>query len=336
MTKKQHYMTENERYQLEAYLRAGKSKTWIAREMGFCRQTIHNEIKRGTYLHTVDYRDEPQYSAAKGQNIHDRAQLNKGRPEKIGRDIAYADYLEKKMLEERFSPAAALAEARKQDFVTSICVSTLYSYIYKGMFREMSAAELWEKPTRKAKTKKQEPKVAHKDLPTIEQRPESINQRSEPGHWEMDLVVGPEKTRAALLTLTERRSREEIIVKIPNRQARTVRRVWNRLERETEDFKSRFKSVTTDNGPEFLEYQKLIRSVLPGGGSRFNVYYCHSYASWEKGTNENHNRMIRRWIPKGTDIGKISNARIAEIQEWMNNYPRKSLGWLTPKEAAGL
>lgn len=343
MTKKQHYMTEIERYQLEAYLRAKKPVSWIAREMGFCRQTIYNEKKRGTYLHTIDYQNELRYSAAKGQDIHKRAQQNKGRAEKIGNDLAFANFLEEKMLQDRFSPAAALAEARKAGYKTTICVSTLYSYIYKGIFREMSAAELWEKPKRKGKGK-QPQKIAHKGLPSIESRPEHINERSEPGHWEQDLIVGPEGSKEVLLTLTERRSREELIFKLPDRKAATVRQVWDRLEKETPDFKNRFKSISTDNGPEFLEYEKLIRSALPGTGStsevhfqkRFDVYYCHSYAAWEKGTNENCNRMIRRWIPKGTDLATISEARIAEIQDWMNNYPRKVLGWKTPKEAASL
>lgn len=333
MTKKQHYMTEIERYQLEAYLRAKKPVSWIAREMGFCRQTIYNEKKRGTYQHTIDYRDELRYSAAKGQNIHERAQQNKGRAEKIGNDLAFANFLEEKMMLDRYSPAAALAEAKKAGFKTTISVSTLYSYIYKGMFLKMSAAELWEKPTRKTRTKKT-PRIAHKSLPSIESRPQHINERSEPGHWEQDLIVGPEGSKEVLLTLTERRSREELIFKLPDRRAATVRQVWDRLERETPDFKKRFRSISTDNGPEFLEYDKLIQSIKEG--QRFDVYYCHSYASWEKGTNENHNRMIRRWIPKGTDLAEISEARIAEIQDWMNNYPRKILEWKTPKEAAGL
>ena len=80
------------------------------------------------------------------------------------------------------------------------------------------------------------------------------------------------------------------------------------------------------------ELEKLRQSIH--GGVRFDVWYCHSYAAWEKGSNENHNRMIRRWFPKGTDFTKVTKKRIAEIQTWMNDYPRKILEWCTPNELA--
>lgn len=105
------------------------------------------------------------------------------------------------------------------------------------------------------------------------------------------------------------------------------------LERKMrKGFRNIFRSITTDNGPEFLEYDKLIQSIY--GGKRFDVYYCHSYAAWEKGTNENHNRMIRRWFPKGTDFTRVTKKDIAELQNWMNSYPRKVLNWQTPEEIA--
>ena len=332
MTKKQHYMTQRERDRLEAFLRAGKGVSWIARELGFCRATIYNEIHRGTYMHTRDYWDEPRYSADKGQNIRERRARNKGRPLKIGHDVALSNFLEKRILHHGRSPAAALAEARKAGFTTSICVGTLYNYITMGLFITLTDADLLEKTTRKPRKKDKGPKVAHENLPSIEQRPDFIRRRLERGHWEMDLVVSCSGSTAALLTLTERVTREEIIIKIPNRKARTVRRALNRLERKTPSFREKFKSITTDNGSEFLEYDKLVRSVY--GGKRFDIYYCHSYAAWEKGTNENHNRMIRRFFPKGTDFSKVTNEQVAAVQDWMNDYPRKILGWKTPRELA--
>ncbi len=338
MTKKQHYMTEKERYQLEAYLKAGKSKSWIAREMGFCRKTIYNEIQRGL-CHQVKWRsgierDEYHYSADKAQQIHEYNQTAKGRPLKIGNDREYAAFLEEQIIQEKRSPAAALAEARKAGHHTMVCVSTLYSYIEKRVFFRLTNKHLWVKSKRRKKAEGQEPRVAHPKLPSIEQRPEWINDRSEPGHWEMDLIVGKKDTAAVLLTLTERMSRREIIVKLPNRKAATIRGAFDQLERKLGKrvFRQTFRSLTTDNGPEFLEYDLLCRSVY--GGQRFVVYYCHSYSAWEKGSNENHNRMIRRFLPKGTDFTKVSKKRIAAIQEWMNNYPRKILGWKTPNEAA--
>ena len=318
---------------LEEKLRYKVPIAQIARELGFSRQTIYNEIKRGTYPHTVDYRDIKRYSAEKGQDIHEKGRQRKtGRNLKIGRDRALAAFLEDKMLREKYSPAVALELARREGFKTSICVQTLYNYIDGGLFVELTSDDLLEKPKRRPRAGEKS-QVVHPDLPSIVDRPAVIGARTEYGHWEMDLVVGPQEgSGATLLTLTERRTRQELIFKLPDKRAASVRAVFDKLERTTPDFYQRFKTLTTDNGAEFLEHDLLVKSVL--GGQRFTVFYCHSYAAWEKGTNEVHNRMIRRWFPKGTDFAKISRRKIKAVERWMDNYPRKILGWKTPAEAA--
>lgn len=333
MTKKQHYMTYPERIKLETMLRFQVPVAQIARELQFSRQTVYSEIRRGRYEHEKDGFLQWRYSADRAQDIFEKRQIHKtGRPLKIGHDIAYADFLERKILRDHFSPAAALAEARKAGFTTSVCVGTLYNYISQGVFYQLTNADLLEKTKRKPRKKNEKPKIAHISLPSIEQRPQSINDRREKGHWEMDLVVGCSGSRPVLLTLTERVTREEIIIKLPDKRAVTIRRAIDHLERTRPDFCQKFKSITTDNGSEFMEYDLLKKSVL--GGSRFEVYYCHSYAAWEKGTNENHNRMIRRFFPKGTDFSKVSKKWVAEVQNWLNGYPRKILDWKCPAELA--
>ena len=330
--RKQHYMTEQERHQLEAMRRNKIPVREIARQLGFCERTIYYELKRGSYIHTCKYWDEVRYSAQKGQQIHRYNQTAKGRPLKIGSDHTFAAYIEHKIIVDRYSPAAALAAARRYNFQTCICVSTLYSYIDKRVFLTLTNKHLWDKRRKKQKKDDTEKRIAHPKLPSIENRPAYIGQRSERGHWEMDLVVGKAETKPVLLTLTERYSRQELIFKLPDRKAATIRNVFDRLERRYPDFSERFKTLTTDNGSEFMEYDKLCQSIH--GGSRFQVWYCHSYSAWEKGSVENHNRMIRRFFPKGTDFSKVSKKRIAAVQDWMNNYPRKVLGWQTPNEAA--
>lgn len=333
MTKGQKIMSWEQRIRLEEKLRYKVPIAQIARELGFSRQTIYNEIKRGRYLHTMDYWDEWRYSAEKGQAVQDRNRLNKGRGLKIGKDRAFAAFLEDKMLREKCSPAVALELAKRKGFTTTVCVSTLYNYIEIGLFVRLTSANLLEKPKRKPKSEGKQSRVVHSELPSIVDRPANILERSEYGHWEMDMVVGPQEgSGAVLLTLTERRTRQELIFKLPDKRAASVRAVFDKLERTTPDFYQRFKTITTDNGPEFLEHDLLIKSVL--GGERFTVFYCHSYAAWEKGTNEVHNRMIRRWFPKGTDFAKISQRKIKAVERWMNHYPRKILGWKTPAEAA--
>ena len=152
-------------------------------------------------------------------------------------------------------------------------------------------------------------RVAHPKLPSISTRPEEINQREEKGHWEIDLVVGKDGSRPVLLTMVERSTRKPLLFKLPDKRAETVRKIFDVLERKMgkRQFRETFKTITTDNGSEFLEYDKLVKSVH--GGERFRVYYCHSYSAWEKGSNENMNRMIRRWFPKGTDFSKVPKKR---------------------------
>lgn len=330
--RKQHYMTEQERHQLEAMRRNKIPVREIARQLGFCERTIYYELRRGSYMHTCDFWDEKRYSAQKGQQTHNYNQTAKGRPLKIGCDHTYATYIEHKIIVDRYSPAAALAAAKRYNFQTHICVSTLYSYINKRVFLTLTNKHLWDKRRKKQKKDDTEKRIAHPKLPSIENRPAYIGQRSERGHWEMNLIIGKAETIPVLLTLTERYSRQELIFKLPDRKASTIRGVFDQLERQHKDFDQRFKTLTTDNGSEFMEYEKLCRSIH--GGSRFQVWYCHSYSAWEKGSVENHNRMIRRFFPKGTDFSKISKKRIAAVQDWMNNYPRKILQWQTPNEAA--
>lgn len=332
----QHYMTEKERYQLEAYLKTGKPKTWIAKEMGFCRQTIYNEICRGE-VWLVNTRRAPidikRYSADKAQQIHDYNQTAKGRPIKLGNHHDYAQRLEALMLgvqpdgtvdrRKRYSPYAALAIAGKEGYPMTVCVATLYSYIEKGVFLHLTNKDLWQKWKRKKRRYRPVQRVAHANLPSIETRPQVINDRTELGHWEMDLVVGKNKKgAAALLTMTERQSRQEIILKVQDKKAASIITALSRIDLRG------IRSITTDNGSEFLHYGEL-RQLLHGA----KVYYCHSYAAWEKGTNERHNRMIRRWYPKGTDFTQIDQAELSDLADWMNHYPRRVLGGRTPEEA---
>ena len=167
---------------------------------------------------------------------------------------------------------------------------------------------------------------------SIEQRPEEIDGREEFGHWEGDTVYsgkGKRKTTRALLTLTERKTRKEIIIAIPNRKAETVVKALDALERKlgARRFRAIFKSITFDNGTEFAAAEGLERSCVNKRMPRTKVYFCHPYSSWERGTNENTNGMIRRRFPKGTNFAAVTNAQIAQAENWINNYPRKILGY---------
>lgn len=140
---------------------------------------------------------------------------------------------------------------------------------------------------------------------SIDKRPKEIDTREEFGNWEMDSVLGKRgKSKNTLLVLTERKTRNEIIFKLPDHTDEAVVAALDRLERKwgTDMFKRVFKTITVDNGSEFADAEGLQRSIINEGEKRTKVYYCHPYSSWERGTNEVTNKMIRRKIPKGTNF----------------------------------
>ena len=159
---------------------------------------------------------------------------------------------------------------------------------------------------------------------SIEKRPEEVDSREEFGHWEMDSVIGQRgKSKNTLLVLTERKTRDEIIFKLPDKTAEAVVGALDALERKWGGmFKQVFKSITVDNGSEFAYCEELECSIL-GEGKRTQLYYCHPYSSWERGTNEVTNKMVRRKVPKGTNFDDMTDAEVEEMENWINDYPRR-------------
>ena len=329
-------LSEKERYKIESLLRAGMRPKEISQQLGRDRRTIEREIKRGS-VQQVDSQwcDRMQYGADVGQRVHDRNAANKGQGLKIGKDHCLADYIEKKIGQEKYSPDAVIGEikAKGLKFQTTICTKTLYNYIDKDMFLNISNKDLPVKKYAKKRKHKQIRRIAlnNRNGRSIEDRPDHIEDREALGHWEMDCVVG--KGKACLLVMTERKSRKELIFKLKSRRQECVKAVLDRLERKYKGrFKDEFKSITMDNGSEFLNSEDLEASCLNLKKKRTLCYYAHPYSSWERGSNEVANKLIRRFVPKGTNIGKLTKADIQRIQHWMNNYPRRIFGYKSANE----
>lgn len=319
------HLSTNDRIRIETMLNSGHTIKEIAEYLHVHVSTIYRERKRGAYVHrNSDWTEEVKYSSDMGQKWHDRAKENMGRTLKIGTDRQYAEWLEDIIVTKGYSPEAALLAAAKSGipFKTKICVQTLYSYIDSGLFLKLTNKDLPEKGRRckhKHKVRVQKRMSAGE---SIENRPHEIDDRNTFGHWEMDTVKGRKGvTKSCLLVLTERLTRQEIIAKLPDQGAASVVNVLDRLERKWgEMFLNIFRSITVDNGVEFSDYPGMERSLF--GGRRTRIYYCHPYSSWERGSNENQNKLIRRHIPKGNDIDKRNPADIQHIENWINEYPR--------------
>lgn len=337
MTEKKHrQLTRSDRIKIEALLNAGHSQSEVARQLKVHRSTICREYHRGKYLHrNSDYTEEEKYSSDLGQKIHEYKMEGKGRSLKIGNDRELSEYIENKIVENKYSPEAALADVEKSGikFKTKISLRTLYRYIDTGIFLKLTNKNLPIKSKRKKHHKKIQVQKRAVAGESIENRPDEVQGRAVFGHWEMDTVKGKQGiTKSCMLVLTERKTRNEIIIKMKDQKTASVVEALDRLEKKWGDmFYKIFKSITVDNGVEFSDYEGLEKSVRKAGKRTF-VFYCHPYSSWERGTNENNNRLVRRHIPKGVNFDDTTDEKIAYIEEWINNYPRKILGYKTSKE----
>lgn len=327
-------LTYTQRLQIETLFNAKTPKKQIAQQVGCSIRTLYYELKRGAYEHLTKqtnfwygtrYKKIQRYSA---QLAHDKYKQNctsKGRPIKLGKDFEFVRYVEKRVKEDKLSACAVLGEIKRNHipFATDISKTTLYRYIEQGFFENIKLTK------RKQSYRKQVMKRAPKGT-SIEKRPIEIKERKTFGHWEMDCVCG--STKSALLVLSERLTRKEIILKMENQKAESVVQCLNSLERQFgKRFCKVFKSITVDNGSEFADFNGLEKSIY-GKGKRTSVYYCHPYCSCERGANERLNREIRRLIPKGSDLSKYSTDDIRRVENWVNAYPRQVLGFATSGE----
>lgn len=210
----------------------------------------------------------------------------------------------------------------------SISTETIYRYIYSQNFKTRGL-KLWEylvnhrpkrmkKGGRKVKRASKIPNATSIDL-----RPEEINLRKEIGHWETDNVIGKQTDKTALSVTVERLTRLTILSLIKRSADSKTAALINRFS----EFPDRTRiTLTADNGAENTNHQQITTSL------GFSVFFCHAYHSWEKGTVENTNQRIRRYIPKGLSIDTLTEAQIKALEVKLNSTPRKCLNFLTPYE----
>lgn len=325
-----------DRLRLDGMLRAKAKPKEIAEALGVCVKTVYNEINRGKCMQltsTCEFveRYSPELAERKYQE-HLRA---KGPELKIGHDHAFAAYLEDQIVNHRYSPGAVLAQIRAQGlkFQTQICETTLYNYIYRGdVFLHLTREHLLYKGLHRFKHPEKQGWAQLPKGETIERRPEEIRNRGTFGHWEMDSIVGPVGSKAALVTMVERLSRRMLIFRVPDHTMESVVQILNRLERKLgKRFRDIFRSITVDNGCEFQDcagMEKSLRRRTP----RTRIYYCHPYSAYERGSNENGNRMVRRFFPKGTNFDRVSALEVAKVERWINAYPRRILDWKSAED----
>ena len=328
-SRKNKHLNSYERGQIALLANQGNSPYRIAKILQRSLNTILNEIRRGTVPQIRSSKIVHIYFPDSGQRVYEERRKNCGRKFKLLKCEKFIAHVEDQFFNKKFSLDSICGRAtKKMLFSPSEMVSTrtLYNYVDQGLLRIINL-DLPLKVRRNPKNKRLR---KHKRVlgRSIAERPAYIADREEFGHWEIDTVIGRKnKSEPVLVTITERKTRKELIFKIPDRTASSVLLLMERLIIATGDKFSRlFKSITCDNGSEFAEISKIESQ------SKCLVYFARPYTSGERGTNERHNGLIRRFIPKGKSLADYSESSIMRIQEWCNELPRKILGYLTPQE----
>jgi IS30 family transposase len=328
------HLTPEKRGMLEVLVKQSGidlNRAQAARDIGCSAATITRELKRNSLQQKrINARGFEEYYQIYVAEVAQQFADNRHKSPKRDPERYSADFWKslKVQLKSRF----------RQESVDTWChtypqqhpnakvptTSTVYAYIDANLIDGLINLDLPKKCQRKPKDKPSKPKGFNKKQlgQSIDQRDISVLKREAVGHWELDFVKGAKtKQHAALMTLTERKTRFEILLKVPDFSAATTLQYANKILKAHPDLP--FNSITCDNGAEFSRLSELPVSV----------FYCHAYSSWERGTNENLNGQIREFIPKGRRIEGYSDDYLNSIETALNNRPRKILNYATPLEA---
>lgn len=328
-SRKHKHLNFEERMLIQVRLKDGFSPYKIAKELGRASNTIRNEIARGTVTQIKQGRKVEPYLADVGENTYRENRKHCCPKFKRLSCEDFIVYVCSMMKSNKWSLDACVGYASLNklfDPSKMVCTKTLYNYVDLGLL-EIRNVDLPMKLRRNTKPKRV--RTNRRILGTsIKERPASIDSREEFGHWEIDTVIGTkDKNDSVLLTLAERKTRHYIVRKIESKTSASVLKELSNLKQHFgEQFNQVFKSITSDNGQEFAELSKIEQE------SSVKVYFTHPYASCERGTNERHNGMLRRFLPKGVAINGYSMDEIAFIEDWCNTLPRKLLNYRTPEE----
>lgn len=321
----------DQRGMIAAYHDIGWSSRAIGSKIGCSHTTVLRELRRGSVRQrNSDLSERIQYFPDTGQRVYQENRLQCGTKFKAVQVSVFLDHAQKMMHERKWSPDAIVGEYKrniKTKDLPCVCTNTLYQYIDLGLLATIKNIDLLQKVGRKVR-KKRSRKNKRILGESIEVRPQEISTRATFGHWEIDTVIGKRSEGQSLLTILERKSRTFLIRLLPEHTSECVNEALRDIQVATGHlFPKVFKTMTADNGSEFYRLSEQLESL----GSK--AFFCHPYSSWEKGGNEKHNSLIRRFLPKGTSFADLTVNDIARIQNWCNNFPRKILGYRTPLQA---
>lgn len=327
------HLTFDERKIIERLLRKHTPKKQIARILDRSINTIRNEIKRGSVEQITKCSQnkkkgsgkEKIYFAEAGQNKYKTNRKNCGRKSKLSECIDLIKYIENNIKNKTSSVDASIGYAKRFNlFNNYVCTQTVYNYIDFNLVN-IKNIDLPKKIRIKPKNKRirRNKRIYGR---SIEERPEAVNKRLEFGHWEADGIVG-RNHKGHLITIVERKTGYGLIFNVHDRKKDRIISVIDYLQGiYGKYFPTVFKTITFDNGTEFADCKSIEKN------GRTIVFYAHPYSSFERGTNENWNGIVRRYIPKESSFSNLNNEVIKRINNKINNLPRKRFNYKTPKE----
>jgi IS30 family transposase len=325
--KKQRRLTLKERVIIQTLLIEKKSKSYIAIRLGRTRSTIGREVNKWVQKKEDNYDAELSHWCAKEDYLNKR-NLDKISTYPLLKFFVYRGLLSNWTPEQI---SGRLKELYPNDQIMSISHEAIYRHIYtrpQARLNKKLIKLLVRKKTRRRSPKKRRgggSKIINQV--SIDNRPQHIELRNEVGHWEGDLVIG-KNHKSAIGTIVERKTRFTLIVKLESKKAGEVANEFSKILNKLNPIYK--KTMTYDNGIEMARHEKITKNT------GMKIYFAHPYSSWERGTNENTNGLIRRYLPKGTNFNEIHINQLQIIQEKLNNRPRKIIGYKTPKEMMDL
>lgn len=306
---KYNHLTSEQRYTIEVLLRQKKSRKEICETIGISQSTLCRELKRNS----GKYGYHCKLAQVKADDRKRRLQNYRNLT------IELRKFIREKMTQEQWSPEQIVGYLREKG-KDCVCVETVYAYIRAD---KENGGNLWTYCRHQLKHRKRQvsaPYVAVQNRTMIDERPSEWD-GSIPGDFEMDTIVGKDG-KGAIVTLVERKTNFTMARKLP--QGKNAQALAQMVVLMLLPYIGKIRSITTDNGSEFAEHLFIAKRL------KTKIFFAHPYSSWEKGCIEYHNKLIRQYIPKGTDFDTVSDEMLKEIIIKINRRPRLKLGFSTP------
>lgn len=312
------HLAESDRIRIEVWLQEDRNQSYIAKKLGRNRSTISREIKS---------RSAPKYYVGRFAQVNYETKREKCRPKKKIEETSIGTYIIAK-IRSGWSPETISGRIKLEivmgmrDVEDYVNPETIYQFVYESDFGKVNKFYQYLRRGKKKRTRKYGRKSQKEIIPNrvfIDQRPEEVNTREVFGHWEGDTIHYPGKK--GINSLVERKVRYVELTKMERRTAdETERAVKMKLKKHIS------KTLTLDNGTENRNHRTIAKSLS------LSVFFCHAYHSWEKGSNENMNGLVRRYLPRRTNLAQVTQRDLDDIADELNNRPRAILGFKTPRE----